>query len=59
MKKTAVILSFFVSICLVGCSGNKQSNTPTTDTYTVYFDSNGGTPIEPQIVEEGKKLSNQ
>lgn len=54
-KKLLILIAsivFVVAIILIIIFGNKK-----TITYNVSFDTNGGTLIETQIVEEGNKVS--
>lgn len=53
MKKFIFIFGFFFLFCLTGCRyENENFDLPY---YTVQFDSNGGTQIQSQRIEEGKK----
>ncbi|MBD5446249.1 MAG: pectate lyase [Treponema sp.] len=63
MKKTTLfarllagtMVVFFLMGGGVSCSdGSDKDNTPETKYYTVTFDSNGGSEVKPQTVEEGK-----
>lgn len=63
MKKTTlfarllagIMTVFFLMGGGVSCSdGSDKDNTPETKYYTVTFDSDGGSEVKPQTVEEGK-----
>ncbi|MCQ2742053.1 MAG: InlB B-repeat-containing protein [Bacilli bacterium] len=69
-KKLFVLASVSLLLGLTGCSnqgtstGSKESggetsqaSTPVTVTYRVTFDSDGGSEVAPQTVEEGKKVT--
>ncbi|MDE6656834.1 MAG: InlB B-repeat-containing protein, partial [Anaeroplasmataceae bacterium] len=53
MKKWISIFLIFLMFSLAGCQF--EAETPDLQYYTVSFDSNGGSRIESQRVEEGKK----
>ena len=62
MKKITSFAAFFVFAALVfNFAGCKQAEEPVSDPviakYTVTFDSDGGSAVEKQTVEEGKKAT--
>ena len=50
-KKTAIVLTLFLSICLAFAAGCLEE----VNSLTVRFDSNGGTEIAPQQIKQGEK----
>ena len=52
-KKTAIVLTLFLSICLAFAAGCLEE----VDSLTVKFDSNGGTEIADLQVESGEKVT--
>ncbi len=53
MKK--LFLLILVTLSLISCKTDIPEATPVKQKYTVTFDSDGGTDINKQIVEEGEK----
>ena len=52
-KKTAIVLTLFLSICLAFAAGCMEE----VKSLTVRFDSNGGTEIADLQVEYGEKVT--
>jgi uncharacterized repeat protein (TIGR02543 family) len=51
----AITLLAIIALAIIGCGGDDK---PTTETFTVTFHANGGTPEPPnQTIEKGKTVS--
>ena len=53
MKKVILLFIALFALVLTSCDLGGGSVTPQTKTYTVSFDSSGGTIVDDQIIEEG------
>ena len=53
MKKVILLFIALFALVLTSCNVGGGNVTPQTKTYTVSFDSNGGSIVEKQIIEEG------
>ncbi|MCL2233855.1 MAG: hypothetical protein FWB99_12365, partial [Treponema sp.] len=59
-KKISLKAPLFMAACLafaLGLAGCGGSSSPVTQTFTVTFDSAGGSPVAPQIVPEGGRAT--
>jgi len=55
LRIVTLLLLFVTVASLVSC-GDEEVETPTAVTYTVTFDSKGGSAVEPKVVPKGEKV---
>lgn len=55
-KLLFLAIIFVMTTVIVGCGGGEDSSNPEPKSYTVVFNSKGGTSVKTQKVEPGKKV---